>query len=181
MSVCTNIEMMGKVYAGEAQIGEIYRGSELMYKAEVVVFDGVALADGYTYTSNGYNSATHGLLYAKSRYNDAGGKTEEAYCYVPIDCTDFSRLTVKYSAVVSTYGDAIVSLCNVALTTLSRTELNKLENDAVHVFSTDVTTDGVKEETIDISSISGVKYLTVGTYNTQGNQTDAVITKVVLE
>ena len=180
MSIHTNIEM-GKVYAGEAQIGEIYRGSELMYKAEVVVYDGVALADGYTYESKGYNSKTHGLFYAKSRYNDAGGKTEEAYCYVPVDCTGYEKLTVEYSAVVSAYGDAIVSLCNVALTTLSRTELNKLENDAVHIFTTDITTNSVEEETIDISGISGVKYLTVGTYNTQGNQTDAVITKVVLE
>ena len=180
MSIGTNIEM-GKVYAGEAQIGEIYRGSELMYKAEVVVFDGVALTDGYTYESKGYNSKTHGLFYAKSRYNDAGGKTEEAYCYVPVDCTGYEKLTVEYSAVVSAYGNAIVRLCNVALASLSSSEIKKLENDAVHVFSTDITTDGVKEETIDISDISGVKYLAVGTYNTQGNQTDAVITRVVLE
>lgn len=181
MAIYNASNQISKLYKGSNQIGKAYKGSTLIYTAETVVFDGETLADGYSYTSNGYNSKTHGLFYAKSRYNEAGGKTEEAYCYVPVDCTGYKKLTVEYSAVVSDYGDATVSLSNVALTSLSKSEIDKLTNNAVHVFSTDVTTNGVKEETIDISDISGVKYLTVGSYNTQGNQTDAVIYKVVLE
>lgn len=181
MSISTNIEM-SKVYAGEAQIGEIYRGSELMYKAELVVFDGESLAEGYTYTSYGHNSTTHGLFYAKSRYNDAGGHREQACCFVPIDCTGFSKITVTYSAVHSSYSVVQIGLCNVAGDANRFYTTSIRENSVWNIYNDDVDT-SPKSDTVsfDISNITGIKYLAVATENTQGNQTDAVITRVVLE
>ena len=182
MAVNKGSAEISRLYKGINQIGKIYRGSGLVYTAEVVVFDGESLADGYTYTSYGRNSTTHGLFYAKSRYNDAGGHMEQACCFVPIDCTDFSKITVTYSAVHSSYSEVQIGLCNVAGNANRFYTTSIKENSVWNIYNSDADT-SPKSDTVsfDISNITGIKYLAVATENTQGNQTDAVITRVVLE
>lgn len=154
--------------------------NNLIYSAEEVVYDGSTLASGYTYTSYGYNNNTHGLFYAKSRYNDAGGYNSHAFCYVPIDCTNFSKITVTYAVVSNSYSFVAVGLAEQALTT--NNYIDQLHNTTWSIcYKESIAATETNTVSKDISNITGIRYLGVGTYNTQGNQTDAIITKVVLE
>jgi hypothetical protein len=97
MSIGTNIEM-SKVYAGEAQIGEIYRGSELIYSAELPVVSpstitlysgdpGIGYWSNYSFTDyfdlTGYSKLTGRLnIHVHVNATTTHGFSGEAHLYL---------------------------------------------------------------------------------------------------
>lgn len=188
----TDLADIGKLYifnsGSPEQISEVYvresGGDSLIYKAEEVIYDGVSLASGYTLTSYGKEGlsssyGTHGLFFAKPRYNAAGHYKEYAWAYIAINCSNFSRLTVTYSLITTTYDLALVGLANVVPTDSNREVF--ADNAVWSVKADDDYTNTSTTTSVDLTSVTGTKYLGVYAYNTQGNQTDAVITRIVLE
>ena len=155
----------------------------LVYSAEVVVFDGTNVASGYTVNTDGYNKNTVGIFYAKSRYNSDGGHRSDANAHVAIDCTNFSKITVSYSYVANYYGNVQIGLFsknpNVSGFSFESGIWRIVNADNGSSIGGNQTGSGTVSFNLD--NVTGTHYLMTYTYNTQGNQTDAIITKIVLE
>lgn len=145
---------------------------------QLIVFNGTTFANGYSLQTVGKNSSTVGTFFAKSRYNSAGGHQEWAHAWLPINCTNWSKITVTYSTVMNSYATVQIGLCNVAGTS-ARFYADKVRDNSVWNIANNVTASGTVS--FNLQNVTGVKYLAVATDNTQGNQTDAIITKVILE
>lgn len=181
MSIVVNGTTIKKLFVNGAEKKEGYANSVKVFSAQEIVFNGTTLASGYKLTTFGGNSSTVGLFYAKPRYNDSGSWWSQGCAFIPIDCSNYSKITVTYECVGNTYGWVAIGLSNVRLTSGNYGQ-NLLDSPLKSIAKINGESKTVRNTaTVDISSITGTKYLAVGAYNTQGNQTDAIITKVILE
>lgn len=165
----------GSVTLNGQTVKEIKFNTTTVWKAETVLYDGTTLLSGYTLTK-GNNANVNGLWYARPRYNDTGGWASQGYAVVSFNASNFNSISITYSVNCGTYGWAgvgIRSSSGFGKDFLYTCALKEASGD-----SAGGTASGTA--TFDISNRTGTLYIGCQAYNTQGNTTDAVITRVVL-
>lgn len=157
-------------------LSKIVFNTTTVWEAETVLYNGSTLLSGYTLVKGDNTSTTYnGLWYAKPRYNEAGGYKENGYAYVAFNASNFNTVKITYSVNCGTYSIVQVGIKSATgvFDSLTYTRFDRTSAETAGGTASGTAT-------LNISSATGTKYIGCWVRNTQGNTTDAVITKVVL-